>query len=107
MNRGYTVADYTRLVKKIRTKVKDVIIGTDIIVGFPTETKTEFNQTVKLAKTINWDIAFVARYSPRPGTAADRLYPDDVPAAEKKRRWEILDQILNKDKMTTRPKVMS
>jgi tRNA A37 methylthiotransferase MiaB len=54
-----------------------------------------------------WKIAFVAKYSPRPGTAAHRLYPDDVPAAVKKKRWEILDQILNKDTMSQRPKVMS
>lgn len=107
MNRGYTTADYARLVTKIRQQIPDVVLGTDIIVGFPTETEADFNQTLEFAKTMNWKVAFVARYSERPGTASAKLYPDDVSAADKKRRWEILDQILNKDTMADRPNVVS
>lgn len=107
MNRGYTREDYLRLVEKIRSQAKDVIIGTDIIVGFPGETEADFEESVDLAKQIGWTIAFVARYSPRPGTAADRLYKDDVSPQEKKRRWEVLDQIINKDNLNIRPFVIS
>ncbi len=107
MNRGYTREDYFRVVQKIRLKIPDVVIGTDIIVGFPTESDTDFQETVDFAKQMKWTVAFVARYSPRPGTAASKLYPDDVPAQVKKKRWEILDQIINKDQLDIRPLIIS
>lgn len=107
MNRGYTREDYLRLVQKMTAKIPDVVLGTDIIVGFPGETEADFQETVDLAKQVNWKVAFVARYSPRPGTAAWRLYKDDISPQEKKRRWEILDQILNKNTMSERPLVVS
>lgn len=107
MNRGYTREDYLRVVQKIRAEIPNVVIGTDIIVGFPTETDADFQETVDFAKQIGWTIAFVARYSPRPGTAASRLYLDDVSAQVKKSRWEILDQIINKDQLSIRPFVIS
>ncbi len=103
MNRGYTAADYLKLITKLRQASPDVIIGTDIIVGFPTETEEDFQQTVDLAKQTNWVVAFVAQYSPRPGTAAWRIYPDDVPPKVKKRRWKILDELINKKNLSRRP----
>ncbi len=103
MNRGYTREDYIKLVQKLRKKVPDVVIGTDIIVGFPGETRKDFERTVELAKTIDWKVGFVAQYSPRPGTAAWRIFKDDISPQEKKRRWEILDQIINKDNLNQRP----
>lgn len=103
MNRGYTAQDYKKLVTKLRNNIKDVVIGTDIIVGFPGETNLDFADTLELAKQIDWKIAFVAQYSPRPGTAADRLYLDDVPATVKKRRWELLDELINKNNLHDRP----
>lgn len=103
MNRGYTREDYIELVRKLREQIKDVVIGTDIIVGFPGETKEEFEETVTLAKEMDWKVAFVARYSPRPGTAAWKLWEDNVDPQEKKRRWEVLDQITNKDNLSNRP----
>ncbi len=106
MNRGYTRQDYVKLVQKLRKASPDVVIGTDIIVGFPGETKTEFQHTVSLAQKMDWHVGFVAIYSPRPGTAAWRIYPDDIPHKEKKRRWEILDQIINKDNLSRRPKIV-
>ena len=51
-------------------------------------------------------MGFVAIYSPRPGTASWRIYPDDIPHKEKKRRWEVLDQIINKDNLSNRPVVV-
>jgi tRNA-2-methylthio-N6-dimethylallyladenosine synthase len=103
MNRGYTQADYLELLEKLRQAAPDVIIGTDIIVGFPTESNQDFQATVDLAKKANWIVAFVAQYSPRPGTAAWRIYPDDVPHKVKKQRWEILDKLINKKKLAKRP----
>jgi len=106
MNRGYTRETYLNLVKKLKKADPKIIIGTDIIVGFPGETDEEFGETVDLAKKIGWKLGFVARYSPRPGTASQKIYQDDVPPAEKKRRWEILDKIINKDNLAVRPKVV-
>lgn len=103
MNRGYTREDYIALVEKLRSQIAEVVIGTDIIVGFPGETESEFEETVSLARQIDWKVGFVARYSPRPGTAAWKLWKDDVDPQEKKRRWEILDQIINKNNLEVRP----
>lgn len=105
MNRGYTSSDYKRLVKKIRKAIPDAVLGTDIIVGFPGETKKDFIDTVKLAKEIDWHVAFIAQYSPRPGTTAWRLYKDEISPQEKKRRWEILDDLINKKNLSIRPEI--
>lgn len=106
MNRGYTRERYLEVVDKLRAKDPEIVIGTDIIVGFPGETEAEFEETVELAKHIDWKVGFVAIYSPRPGTASWRIYPDDISHKEKKRRWEVLDQIINKDNLSNRPVVV-
>jgi len=106
MNRGYTREDYLMLVQKLRHKVKDLVLGTDLIVGFPGETDAEFAQTVDLAKKVGWHVGFVNIYSPRPGTIAEQIYKDDVPYSVKKKRWNILHQIINKDHLKERPKVV-
>ncbi|MFH1226144.1 MAG: MiaB/RimO family radical SAM methylthiotransferase, partial [bacterium] len=93
MNRGYTVRHYKNLIKKIRAKIPGVMITTDIIVGFPSETKKQFEKSVKLFKEIKFDMAYIAQYSPRAGTAAAKM-KDDVPKAEKKRRWGVLNNLL-------------
>jgi tRNA-2-methylthio-N6-dimethylallyladenosine synthase len=95
MNRKYTTKEYLRLVEKIRKKIPDIKIGTDIIVGFPEETEERFNQTVELAEKVGFVKAYIAMYSPREQTAAFKM-PDDVPHKEKKRRWEVLDNLINK-----------
>lgn len=106
MNRGYTKEDYLNVLTKLRAKSPDVVVGTDIIVGFPGETDEDFEETVAVAKIADWKVGFVAQYSPRPGTAAWRAYPDDISPQVKKKRWEILDQIINKDNLKNRPKVI-
>lgn len=106
MNRGYTRERYIEVVNKLRAGDPEIVIGTDIIVGFPGETEAEFEETVSLAKEVQWKVGFVAIYSPRPGTASWRMYPDDIPHPEKKRRWEVLDQIINKDTMAERPTII-
>ncbi len=103
MNRGYTRESYLSLVERIRAKVPDVVFGTDIIVGFPSETDDDFKDTLDLVNKVGFKVAFVARYSPRPGTVSFKLYPDDISAKVKKERWEILDQVANKNNLTDRP----
>jgi tRNA-2-methylthio-N6-dimethylallyladenosine synthase len=106
MNRGYTRERYLEVVKKLRAADPEITIGTDLIVGFPGETDAEFAETVKLAKEVDWKVGFVAMYSPRPGTASWRIYPDDISHKLKKERWEILDKIINKDNLHVRPTVV-
>jgi tRNA-2-methylthio-N6-dimethylallyladenosine synthase len=96
MRRGYTSDDYRRLVDKIRGRLNShlpgVSIATDVIVGFPGETETQFQRTNDLLEELRLDVAHLARYSARPGTVADRRYADDVPASEKMRRFRILEE---------------
>jgi len=94
MNRHYTTAQYKNLIKKIREKIPGIKISTDIIVGFPGETKKQFQNTVKLAKEIKFEKAYVSKYSPRPGTLAFKL-KDNVSPQEKKTRWQILEKLIN------------
>lgn len=95
MNRHYTASHYLNLVKKIRESLPDVCLSTDIIVGFPGETKVQFQNTTIVMEQSRFDMAYIAQYSPRSGTAADKL-KDDVPKQEKKQREKILTEILKK-----------
>jgi len=97
MNRPYTVKQYKNLIKKIREKIPDINLSTDVIVGFPGETKKQFENTVKLFKQIKYNIAYISKYSPRAGTAAAKL-KDNVSPQEKKRREKILEKILKENK---------
>jgi len=94
MNRPYTALQYIKLIEKIRREAPEIKIGTDIIVGFPGETEKAFKNTVKLCQKIGFVKAYIAKYSPRPGTSAYKL-KDDVPSKEKKRRWRILEGLIN------------
>ena len=95
MRRPYTVSQYKDLVKKIRKIIPEINLSTDVIVGFPGETKKQFENTVKLFKEIKFNMAYIAKYSPRPGTAAFQM-EDNVPLKEKKRREKILRGIIKK-----------
>jgi tRNA-2-methylthio-N6-dimethylallyladenosine synthase len=95
MKRPYTVEQYKDLVKRIREKMPDINLSTDVIVGFPGETKKQFENTVKLFREIKFNLAYIAKYSSRPGTAAQKM-KDDVPLAEKKQRERVLKEIINK-----------
>ncbi len=92
MKRGYTAEDYRRLVQRIRQRIPDVSIATDIIVGFPGETEAQFNHTYDLLEELRLDVAHLARYSPRQGTVSERRLPDDVPDEEKWRRFRVLEE---------------
>ncbi len=93
MRRGYTSAEYRRLIAHIRGKVPHAAIHTDIIVGFPGETAAQFQRTHDLLAELKLDKAHRAMYSPRPGTVSSRRMADDVPPAEKKRRLDALDAL--------------
>jgi len=95
MNRKYTIKHYKGLIEKIRQAIPGASITTDVIVGFPGESREQFNNTVKLFKEIKFDMAYIAQYSPRPGTAAAKLQ-DNIPREEKKKREEELMKILRK-----------
>lgn len=94
MNRKYTALQYIELVKKIKRAVPKIKISTDIIVGFPGETEEQFQNTVSLCRRVGFNKAYINKYSPRPKTAAAKL-EDSVSWAEKKRRWRILEQLIN------------
>lgn len=92
MNRGYTVTDYVRIADALRAVIPDIALGTDIIVGFPTETERDFRDTLEAMQRIEYDSAFIFKYSTREGTAAAR-FPDDVPLEKKKERNQSLLEI--------------
>ncbi len=96
MNRWYTREEYMKLIEKIKAKVPEVKFSTDIIVGFCGETDKEFLDTVDLAKKVGFYKAYIAMYSDRPMTAAHKAFKDDVPHTVKKRRWQILENLINK-----------
>ena len=85
MRRGYSADDYRRAVACIRSALPELAITTDIIVGFPSETARDFDDTRALMEEIGFDNAFIFKYSPRPGTPAAEMR-DNVDPAEKLRR---------------------
>ena len=92
MGRRYTANDYRRLVDEMKTKIKDLTISTDIIVGFPNETYEQFLDTLKMVDYVKYDSAFTFIYSPRPGTPAAKM-EDNVLKEEKHRRFnELVDR---------------
>lgn len=99
MNRWYTREEYLALVSKLKAGIPGVTISTDIIVGFPGETTRQFENTVALAYEVGFSKAYVAIYSDRPMTAAHKALTDDVPFAEKKRRWILLEELINKENL--------
>jgi tRNA-2-methylthio-N6-dimethylallyladenosine synthase len=96
MKRGYTQKDYRELVEKIRKKIPDCSIATDIIVGFPGETEEQFMETYHVLSDLKLDVAHLARYSSREGTVATRRMDDNVPDEEKMRRFRLLEELQEK-----------
>ena len=90
MNRRHTIEDFETLINQIKKVKRDIEIGTDLIVGFPGETREQFLDTVELVKKINFSVAFIAMYSSRKGTVSEKTFDDDVPSAEKKYRHDFL-----------------
>lgn len=95
MNRQYTAKHYIDLIKKVRRARPGLAITTDVIVGFPGETKVQFNNTVKLFQKIGFALAYIAQFSPRPGTVAAKML-DNVSKEEKRLREKKLEVALKK-----------
>lgn len=96
MNRKYTVEFYRELIARIRARIPDIAISTDIIVGFCGETEEEFENTCRLYKEIKWDHCYLAQYSPRTGTTSEKFFKDDIPREVKRERWHKLNSIMTK-----------
>ena len=95
MGRRYTKEEYLSLYEKIKNRVKDVAITTDIIVGFPNETEEDFQETLDVVEKCKYDGAFTFIYSPREGTPAARM-EDKIPKSVKEDRLHRLNEIVNK-----------
>ena len=93
MNRTYTQKEYLDLVDEIRELYPQMALSTDIIVGFPTETDAEFEETLNVMEAVQYDSAFIFKYSERPQTIAKRKFPDDVPEPVKTERIVKLNDI--------------
>ena len=92
MRRLHSIDRYKKIVDKIKSSTRDISLTTDIIVGFPGEAEADFEDTIKLVEYCKYDSAYIFKYSPRPGTPAYEMF-DDVPPAEKTRRFRDLESI--------------
>ena len=95
MGRRYTKDDYLTLFNKLKTKIKDVSISTDIIVGFPNETEEQFQDTLDLVNECKFDLAYTFIYSKRVGTPAAQM-KDNITLEEKEQRLYKLNDLINK-----------
>jgi len=94
MKRGYSVLEYKSIVRKLREARPGISIASDFIVGFPGETETDFEQTMKLIEEVGFDASFSFVYSPRPGTPAANM-DDDTPQEAKMQRLYRLQERIN------------
>jgi len=94
MHRGYTREKFLGIIKKLRAARPEIGISTDIIVGFPGETEEDFEQTMSLAREVEFDQAYIFKYSPRRDTPAADM-PDQIPQREREKRNEVLLNTVN------------
>jgi tRNA-2-methylthio-N6-dimethylallyladenosine synthase len=94
MHRGYTREKFLGIIKKLRAVRPEIGIGTDIIVGFPSETEEDFEQTLSLAREVEFDQAYIFKYSPRRDTPAAEM-PDQIPQGVREERNYKLLQTVN------------
>jgi len=97
MKRNYTVEQYREMMCRIRETIPDSAVTSDFIVGFCGETENDFLKTMDLVAEQRFKNSFIFKYSPREGTKAEELYPDDVPEEEKRRRNNELLAVQNKN----------
>lgn len=94
MKRGYSVLEYKSIIRRVRSIRPEISLSSDFIIGFPGETKADFEATMNLVEEMNFDESFSFIYSPRPGTPAADL-PDDTPQAIKLERLQCLQAKIN------------
>jgi len=95
MGRKYTTEEYLEIVRKLREKIPNVSITTDIIVGFPGETNEDFEKTLDIVNKVKYDLAYTFIFSPREGTPAAKM-KDETKEEEKKERLNRLNELINK-----------
>jgi tRNA-2-methylthio-N6-dimethylallyladenosine synthase len=105
MNRYYSASHYLKLIEKIKKALNHLNISTDIIVGFPGEKEKQFQNTAHIMEKAEFDMAYIAQYSPRPGTASYKL-KDNVSKKEKGHREKVLTQILTKTALQKNEKII-
>src|SRR5215467_4403920 len=93
MKRGYAVEHYRELIGRLRARMPEIGLSTDVIVGFPGESELEFQHTLDMLDEFRFDVVHVAMYSPRPGTVAATQMVDDVPREEKRRRLHAVEEL--------------
>ena len=106
MNRHYKIDDFIKKCELIRTKIDNVGISTDVIVGFCGETEDEFIQTKSVIENLKFDQAFISEYSNRKGTVAARVYKDDVPNDVKSNRKTELNFVLGEGNLERNKKMV-
>jgi tRNA-2-methylthio-N6-dimethylallyladenosine synthase len=104
MSRKYTREQYLELVRKIKAAIPDVVLTTDIIVGFPNETDEQFEETLSLVREVGYDNAFTFIYSPREGTPAAAM-EDNVPLEVKKERLQRLNEAMMESSLASNMKL--
>ena len=105
MNRKYTIDEYKKLFDQIKSKVKNVAISTDIIVGFPNETDEDFKKTLDIVNYCKFDGAYTFIFSPREGTAAARM-EDKISMEVKEKRLQELNNLVNKYSLESNQKLV-
>lgn len=105
MNRRYTKESYLELANKLKKRVPNLSLSTDIIVGFPGETDEDFEETLEIVKELKYDGAFSFIYSPRENTPA-AVFKDQVPEEVARRRLQILNKELNKGFLESNQKLL-
>jgi tRNA-2-methylthio-N6-dimethylallyladenosine synthase len=103
MKRGYTIEQYLDIIQRTKSKIGNIALSTDIIVGFPYETDEDFRKTIDIVKQIGFDSAYMFKYSPRKKTLAN-VYPDTIPEEVKKER---LSELINVQSKITKEKSLS
>jgi len=106
MNRKYSVEEYVEIANYLKKHCPELRLTTDIIVGFPGETEEDFNETLRLVKTLEFDMLYVGKYSPRPGTVAAKRFVDDVSRQQKVKREKELKKILNEMRLNHHKKLI-
>lgn len=94
MNRGYTREHYLELIRQLRERIPQIVLTSDVIVGFPGETQAEFEETLSLIRQVEFDALFTFIFSPRVGTPAEKL-PDPMPKEEKTANFQQLLEVQN------------
>lgn len=94
MNRNYRTKEYRQIIEDLRSRVPDISISTDMIVGFSGETEEEFNDSLNFFREMQFEHCFLSQYSARKDTFAEKHLPDDVSTEEKRRRWHELNNTL-------------